>query len=297
MPSPDWRDQVIYFVMTDRFADGNPRNNDQGAGEFDPRLPGKYSGSDLEGLRARLDYIQGLGATALWITPPVPNQWADPLAQYTGYHGYWAEHFMRVDKHLGSLGDYKRLSHDLHSRGMLLVQDIVVNHTGNFYKYGPGWDRENPAVAYTANRASRPVARPTQAPFNMNDPRDPAQRRAGVYHWTPDVSDYKNVDQELNFQMSALDDLNTENAAVRRALRQSYGFWVREVGVDAFRVDTAFYVPANCFGDFMNSRDRALPACTRWHAAPGASSSTSSAKASASTNPLPPSKRARSSAT
>ena len=259
VPSPDWRDQVIYFVMTDRFADGNPRNNDQGAGEFDPRLPGKYSGGDLAGLRARLDYIRGLGATALWITPPVANQWADPWAQYTGYHGYWAEHFSRVDKHLGSLDDYKRLSHALHSRGMYLVQDIVVNHTGNFFRYGPGWDRTDPTKAYSANLASSPVTRPTQAPFNLNDPRDPAQRRAGIYHWTPDVADYKDVDQEMNFQMSGLDDLNTENPAVRRALRHSYGFWVREVGVDAFRVDTAFYVPADYFADFMNSRDPRAP--------------------------------------
>ncbi|MFM8736541.1 MAG: alpha-amylase family glycosyl hydrolase, partial [Betaproteobacteria bacterium] len=73
VPSPDWRDQVIYFVVTDRFADGNPRNNDQGAGEFDPRQPSRYSGGDLVGLRQRLDYIQGLGATTLWITPPVAN--------------------------------------------------------------------------------------------------------------------------------------------------------------------------------------------------------------------------------
>ena len=259
VPSPDWRDQVIYFVMTDRFADGDPRNNDQGAGEFDPRLPGKYSGGDLAGLASRLDYIRGLGATAVWITPPVANQWADPLAQYTGYHGYWAEHFMRVDRHLGTLGDYKRLSHELHSRGMHLVQDIVVNHTGNFFRYGPDWDRRDPAAGYTANLASRPVPRPTQAPFNLNDPRDPAQRRASIYHWTPDISDYKDKHQELNFQMSGLDDLNTENPAVRRALRQSYGFWVREVGVDAFRVDTAFYAPADYFADFMNSRDPRAP--------------------------------------
>ena len=259
VPSPDWRDQVIYFVMTDRFADGNPRNNDQGAGEFDPRLAGKYSGGDLAGLRARLDYIRGLGATAVWITPPVANQWADPLAQYTGYHGYWAEHFMRVDKHLGSLDGYKRLSHELHVRGMYLVQDIVVNHTGNFFKYGASWDHRDPTRGYTANTGSRPVPRPRQSPFKLNDPRDPAQRRAGIYHWTPDVSDYKDTNQELNFQMSGLDDLNTENPAVRRALRQSYGFWVREVGVDAFRVDTAFYVPADYFADFMNSRDARAP--------------------------------------
>jgi hypothetical protein len=103
------------------------------------------------------------------------------------------------------------------------------------------------------------VPRPSQSPFNLNDPRDPAQRAAGIYHWTPDVKDYKDPVQELTFQMAGLDDLNTENPVVRRALRQSYGFWIREVGVDAFRVDTAFYVPADYFTDFLHSRDKKAP--------------------------------------
>ncbi len=114
VPSPDWRDQIIYFVVTDRFADGDPRNNDQGAGEYDPAREGRYNGGDLAGLTRHLPYIRGLGATALWITPPVANQWTDPIGGYTGYHGYWAEHFKRVDKHLGTLADYRRLATTLH---------------------------------------------------------------------------------------------------------------------------------------------------------------------------------------
>ena len=87
VPSPDWRDQIVYFVMIDRFADGDPGNNDQGAGEYDPADNTKYSGGDLAGVAARLDYIQGLGATSVWITPPVANRWWDPQARYGGYHG------------------------------------------------------------------------------------------------------------------------------------------------------------------------------------------------------------------
>ena len=144
VPSPDWRDQVVYFVMTDRFADGDPRNNDLGAGEYDPARNSHYSGGDLRGLRQRLDYIRGLGATAVWLTPPVANQWLDPTAGYTGYHGYWAEHFKRVDRHLGTLADYRALSRALHGRGMYMVQDIVLNHTGNFFDYRGGWDASDP---------------------------------------------------------------------------------------------------------------------------------------------------------
>ncbi len=258
-PSPDWRDQVIYFAVTDRFDDGDPGNNDQGASEYRPGSDAHYQGGDLAGLTRRLDYIRGLGATALWLTPPVANQWWDPLAQYGGYHGYWAEHFAEVDRHLGSLDDYRRLSHALHSVGMVLVQDIVVNHTGNFFGYPGGWSARDPAAHWQANTGALPAARPSQPPFDLNDPRDPAQRRAAIYHWTPAIRDHGRRHEELNFQLSGLDDLNTENPEVRRALRASYGHWIREVGVDAFRIDTAFYVPPAFFDDFLHARDPQAP--------------------------------------
>ena len=258
MPSPDWRDQVLYFVMTDRFADGDPANNDQGAGEYKPGDRTRYQGGDLRGLQQRLGYIRGLGATGVWITPPVANQWLDPAGHYSGYHGYWAENFKRLDPHLGTLADYQALSHALHSQGLVLVQDIVVNHTGNFFGYS-GWQRSDPAAGYTPHGHTRPVPRPSQPPFDQNDPRDPAQRAAAIYHWTPDISDYTVPEQERRFQMGGLDDLNTDNPVVRRALRDSYAYWVREVGVDAFRVDTAFYVAPDFFTDFMRSRDAQAP--------------------------------------
>ena len=259
VPSPDWRDQVIYFVLTDRFADGDPSNNDQGAGEYAAGQRSRYNGGDLRGLQQRLDYIRGLGATALWITPPVANQWTDPAGNYTGYHGYWAEHFMQVDKHLGTLSDYKALSDALHRRGMYLVQDIVLNHTGNFFSVRGAFASNDPVAGYQPHDRSHPVPRPSQSPFDRNDPRDPVQRDQAIYHWTPDVSDYTDKHQELNHQMSGLDDLNTENPVVRRALRQSFAYWIREVGVDAFRVDTAFYVPPAYLQDFMRSVDAAAP--------------------------------------
>ena len=138
MPSPDWRDQVIYFLMTDRFDNGDPANDDQHAGEFDPADGAKYNGGDLRGVERRLDYIRGLGATAIWMTPPVASQWWNTVANYGGYHGYWAQDFMAVDAHLGDLADYQRLSKAIHGAGMYLVQDIVLNHTGSYFDYdGP----------------------------------------------------------------------------------------------------------------------------------------------------------------
>lgn len=258
-PSPDWRDQVLYFVLTDRFDDGDARNNDQGAGEFDRSRRDRYQGGDLAGLARRLDYIRGLGATGVWLTPPVANQWLDGPGGYAGYHGYWAEHFMQVDRHLGTLADYRHLARELHRREMLLVQDIVVNHTGNFFQHGAGWDPADPAASWRPVAGSVPVAAPRQPPFHLNDPRRAADRRAGIYHWTPPVADYGDRTQVLTFQMSGLDDLATDHPAVRRALRRSYGHWIREAGVDAFRVDTAFYVAPDFFTDFLHAKDPRAP--------------------------------------
>lgn len=259
VPSPDWRDQIIYFVMTDRFNDGDRSNNDQGGGEYDPNAAAKYSGGDLRGIEQRLDYIQGLGATAVWITPPVRNLWWHTALKFSGYHGYWATDFMAVDPHLGNLADYQRLSHALHSAGMYLVQDIVVNHTADFFTYTGAWDRKDPAKNFTRIPSSLGELSPKRWPFSLNDASDPTQRAAAIYHWTPDVSNYADRRQEHNFQMSGLDDLNTENPVVRRALRQSYGYWIDQVGVDAFRVDTAFYVPPAYFHDFLYARDPQAP--------------------------------------
>ena len=268
VPSPDWRDQVIYFVMTDRFDDGDASNNDQGAGEYDPADSRRYSGGDLRGITRRLDYVRGLGATALWITPPVANQWWNPETNYGGYHGYWAEHFMQVDAHAGSLEDYRDLSRALHRAGLYLVQDIVVNHTANYFAYDR-WNEYDPAHGFRRIADSRGRNAPTQPPFDRNDARDAAQRAQGIYHWTPDISDYNDLMRLPRFQLAGLDDLATDNPVVRDALRASYGFWIREVGVDAFRVDTAFYVSPDYFEDFLHADDARAPGIARVAAGTG----------------------------
>ena len=259
VPSPEWRDQVIYMVMTDRFFDGNPANSDQKRGEYDPSTNAKYSGGDLAGLVEKLDYIKGLGATALWITPPVANQWWDPLLQYGGYHGYWAENFVEVDKHLGTLADYQLLSATLHKNGMALIQDIVANHTGNFFHIEGTPDPDNPTKGITLNTASVPVARPSQKPFDQNDFTKKADRNANIYHWTGNIVDSGSKTEVQTHQLSDLDDLNTENPVVVNALKDSYNFWVKNVGVDAFRIDTVKYVPHDFWNDFLWSTDKRHP--------------------------------------
>ena len=97
VPSPDWREQVVYMLFIDRFNDGNPDNNDQGYGEYNPSLESHFSGGDIQGLRGQLDYLKDLGVTAVWVTPPVLNQWWSTPYEATGWHGYWAVDFKKVD--------------------------------------------------------------------------------------------------------------------------------------------------------------------------------------------------------
>jgi glycosidase len=253
--SPEWQDQIIYFVLVDRFFDGDTSNNDQGTGEYAPKVDGHFSGGDIKGVIQKLDYIQALGATALWTTPIVANLWWDPRVNYGGYHGYWARDFKRVDEHFGELADYRLLSHQLHNRGMYLIQDVVVNHVGNFFSYMGEYDPKDPTHNFSLNTQATPSTAPTQYPFNLNDVNIPEHRAAAIYHWTPEISDFSNRTQETTFQSGMLNDLNTENPMVRDALKDSYAYWIKEVGVDAVRIDTVKYVEAEFYQDFLHGRN------------------------------------------
>jgi glycosidase len=130
-PPASPRNQVLYLVMPDRFRNGDP-TNDNATGCFDASQPKKLHGGDLAGLRADLDYVQSIGVTAVWITPP--NKQAGP-AGACGYHGYWIDYVDPADgaiaPELGGEQELVRLSDDLHARGMKLVLDMVVNHAGD----------------------------------------------------------------------------------------------------------------------------------------------------------------------
>jgi alpha-amylase len=130
-PANDWRSQVLYLVIPDRFRDGDPSNNNA-THCFDPNDPHRFHGGDIAGLRAHLDYLHDLGATAVWITPP--NKQAGPAGQ-CGYHGYWIDYTDpddgAVEPELGGPDDVTGLSADLHSHSMRFVLDMVVNHAGD----------------------------------------------------------------------------------------------------------------------------------------------------------------------
>ena len=134
--------QVFYFLLTDRFANGSTANDtggipgDPDKSGFDPTEMGHYHGGDFIGLTSKLDYIKGLGVTAIWITPPFKNK---PMQKGTaGYHGYWILDFTKIDPHLGTEADFGRFVEQAHARGLRVYLDIVVNHTADVIKYRDG---------------------------------------------------------------------------------------------------------------------------------------------------------------
>ncbi|MGY5450303.1 alpha-amylase family glycosyl hydrolase [Agarivorans sp. MS3-6] len=252
--SPEWQDQIIYFLMIDRFNNGDPSLSDQGYGEYDPSSDKKFSGGDLLGVSDKLDYIQQLGATSVWITPPVANQWWDNQQNYGGYHGYWARDFQKVDEHFGNLASYQHLASEVHSRSMYLIQDIVTNHVGNYFTYDKPWEYDASIPCEGFRLIEKPLADGQTLPFplNQNTCQDDG---SGSFHWTPSITDHNDPVQEKNWQLSDLDDLNTSDPAVRAYLKDSYRKWIREVGVDAFRIDTVKFVDHDFWTDFLHADD------------------------------------------
>ncbi|MDT8449587.1 MAG: alpha-amylase family glycosyl hydrolase [Wenzhouxiangellaceae bacterium] len=136
-------DEIIYFVMPDRFANGDPANDTGGieGGRlqhgFDPTHKGFYHGGDLKGLAEKLDYIAGLGVTAIWITPVFVNKpvQGPPESPSAGYHGYWITDFTNIDPHLGTKDDFRRLIDAARARSIRIIMDIVINHTADVIQY------------------------------------------------------------------------------------------------------------------------------------------------------------------
>ena len=125
----DWRDQVIYQIMIDRFDNGDPNNDIN----VHPSVPGRYHGGDWQGVIDRLDYLETLGVTALWISPVVKNTEED--AGFASYHGYWTQDFLRPNAHFGDLSKLRELTDKAHAKGMLVILDVVTNHMGQLFYY------------------------------------------------------------------------------------------------------------------------------------------------------------------
>jgi pullulanase-type alpha-1,6-glucosidase len=265
------RAEQFYFLLPDRFANGDTGNDTGGiAGGrldsgFDPTDKGFYHGGDLKGLLDRIDYIQGMGTTAIWMAPvfknkPVQGSGNDVSA---GYHGYWITDFTALDPHFGTEADLKRLVREAHRRGIKVYLDIITNHTADVIRYAENQYSYRSKADYPyRDAAGRPFDDRTYAAGDKGFPpvntrsfpytpvfATPADAHAKKPEWLNDPTMYHNRgDSTFSGENSeygdffGLDDLWTERPEVVRGMTKIYSDWATGAGVDGFRIDTVKHV-------------------------------------------------------
>lgn len=274
--------QSFYFVMTDRFANGDP-SNDRGGLEgdrestgFDPTDTGYYQGGDLAGLRENLDYIEGLGVSAIWLTPSFVNKPVQGIGanRSAGYHGYWITDFTNIDPHLGTNTELEALIDDAHSRGMKLYFDIITNHTADVISTGGAGhsyiataakpyldaDGDEVDIASAAGNDDFPqLDAETSFPYTPHV--DPAEADLKVPAWLNDPTIYHNRgdttwsgESVTLGDFSGLDDLMTEDPRVVEGFIDVYTDWM-DLGVDGFRIDTVKHVNPEFWQAFTAALD------------------------------------------
>ncbi|MFF5272568.1 pullulanase-type alpha-1,6-glucosidase [Streptomyces sp. NPDC000133] len=265
--------EQFYFVMPDRFADGDPSNDRGGlTGSrletgYDPTDKGFYQGGDLKGLTDRLDYIKGLGTTAIWLAPifknrPVQGTGKDASA---GYHGYWITDFTQVDPHFGTNADLSKLIDKAHGKGMKVFFDVITNHTADTVDYAEKKYGYKPKGAYPyLDRDGRPfddtkgLAKVDADSF----PYTPENTGEKVPAWLNDPTMYHNrgdstyAGESTTYgDFSGLDDLWTERPEVVSGMEKIYEKWVRDFDIDGFRIDTVKHVDLDFWTQWATALD------------------------------------------
>jgi glycosidase len=252
-PSPeDWRDQFFYFLLVDRF--------DNGAGNLKPYQPGapaatrdvaqrnRFQGGTLKGVTRRLDYIRNLGCTAVWLSPILKNR----IDQNESYHGYGIQDFLEVDPRFGTLEDLQTLTEEAHRRGMYVILDIVLNHTGDVWAYPDDhpyyfyqdqtfpfgrWREANPAKGFQEDDAIWPQE--LQSP-------DAFKRRGQIRNWSDPV-------EARDGDFLSLKELDLPRPDVLDTLIKVYKHWIAEADLDGFRIDTVKHMEDSATAIFCNA--------------------------------------------
>ncbi|MBI2252109.1 MAG: alpha-amylase [Armatimonadetes bacterium] len=201
-----WQDEVIYFILTDRFENGDAKNDF----DLDPGNLKKYHGGDLQGIINKLDYLKELGVSVIWLTPAIENQTkfiSQEGIETDGYHGYWPIDFYKVDPHIGDLEKFKELTEKAHQKGMKVILDLVLNHTA--------W--EHP---WTKDSAKK-----------------------NFFHPFCEINNWDNPTEVMNCQMYGLPDLAQENPEVADYLIENAKWWISQTKIDGFRLDAVKHIP------------------------------------------------------
>ncbi|MDO0932587.1 pullulanase-type alpha-1,6-glucosidase [Streptomyces sp. DG2A-72] len=272
--------EQFYFVLPDRFANGDTGNDKGGltgsrlSTGHDPTNKGFYQGGDLKGLTKKLDYIKGLGTTSVWMAPifknrPVQGTGTNASA---GYHGYWITDFTQVDPHFGTNKDLETLISKAHAKGMKVFFDVITNHTADVVDY------EEKSYDYLSKGAF-PYLTKDGEPFDDADyadgtkdfpavgensfPRTPkATKNTKVPSWLNDPTMYHNRgdstfagESSTYGDFGGLDDLWTERPEVVRGMEKIYQRWVRDFDIDGFRIDTVKHVNTEFWTQWATALD------------------------------------------
>ncbi|MBV8820240.1 MAG: alpha-amylase, partial [Acidobacteriaceae bacterium] len=238
---------LIYLIMPDRFANGDPSNDDPAIskGLFDPAKPRYYHGGDLQGIIEHLPYLKDLGVTALWINPLYDNvNHLNQKETYDGegiadYHGYGAVDFYGLEEHFGTMQTFRDLVDRAHASGIKVILDMVENHTGPYHP----WVDDPPLPDWFHGSVSNHLKESWQT-WTLIDPHAPeAVRKSTLDGWFIDI----------------LPDLNQDQPEVARYLIQNTLWWVDMTGIDGIRQDTLPYVPRSFWRDWMAAIKRAHP--------------------------------------
>jgi glycosidase len=247
---------VIYLIMPDRFANGDP-TNDQPAdapASYDRAKPRAYHGGDLRGIREHLPYLKELGVTTLWLTPVLKN------GAPQDYHGYGAVDLYAVDPHLGTMSDYQQLVAAAHQQEMKILFDAVVNHVGPNHPWVknpplPDWFHGTPAQHTDS-------ATPLDPSFYAKSNHQPSTNDSFEALVDPHAPAHFSKTLTQGWFVNILPDLNTENPPVSQYLLQNSIWWAETTGLDGFRLDTFPYVPRTFWAAWHLALRRLYPNLT-----------------------------------
>ena len=271
------RGERIYFVMIDRFENGESANDrgflagDRTVTGYDPSDIGFFHGGDLKGLTSRISYIASLGFTAIWITPVARQVTVSPTAESAAYHGYWGAGFDEVDPHFGTMADMKDFVALAHKSGLKVFLDVVVNHTGDVISYKDGQSyislEQSPYQTADGTRfSSTKLANTSRFPaITQLDTSTSFPKKVVVNpliekspSWLNDPRNYHNRGNsggsgESSFygDFYGLDDLFTESPEVLEGWVDVFAQWINEVGIDGFRIDTFRHVNREFWLQFL----------------------------------------------
>ena len=259
-------EDVLYMLMPDRFADGNPKNDvikTMRDKTCDRNAPSLRHGGDLEGIRQHLDYFNQLGVTALWFTPVLENDSPNDGKNST-YHGYATTNYYRVDPRFGTNAEYKKLIDEAHQKGLKVVMDMIFNHCG----FEHPWVADMPSKdwfncpewllpEYQTPEHLKKIGT-MDGERTVND-----MFKQTSYKLTPVLDPYASkVDFHETVDgwfVPSMPDLNQRNPHVMKYLIQNSEWWIETVGIDGIRMDTYPYADRDGMALWMKTLDKEYP--------------------------------------